>query len=123
MPNYFVERRPQWFEYTCEYLWLLEHQLVDLEPWFLLERDDLEWYSGQIAELYTDYEAIPFAKRQDNDDVACWIKGESGIVQIIHVNASPGWEKRNKYSDFWAWFHQAIDDMILFQQCNSTTIN
>jgi hypothetical protein len=36
-------------------------------------------------------------------------------VVVIHDFASPGWEQRREYRDFWAWFHVAVEDMFDFE--------
>jgi hypothetical protein len=56
---------------------------------------------------------VPFAKRQDNDDVACW-DVPTGKVAVIHDSADPGWEARGEFSGFYAWLRQALDDLIEF---------
>ena len=43
---------------------------------------------------------IPFARRGDNDDVACFELNKGDEVQIIHDFASGGYEQRNTYKSF-----------------------
>ena len=57
---------------------------------------------------------IPFARRGDNDDVACFELNKGEEVQIIHDFASIGYEQRKTYKTFWDWFRDAIEEMIQF---------
>ncbi len=52
-------------------------------------------------------------ERQDNDDVACF-DVDRGKVVIVHDFASPGYEQRADFADFYAWLRQAIEDLIAF---------
>lgn len=56
---------------------------------------------------------IPFARRDDNDDIACFEVGKGKSVQIIHDFASEGFEQRKEQGCFWDWFRDAIDKMIM----------
>jgi len=67
-----------------------------------------------MANRYPGNDYIPFAVRQDNDDVACWRASSNSEVLIVHDYSSPGRELRNSYVSFWDWFRSAIDDMIEF---------
>jgi hypothetical protein len=57
---------------------------------------------------------VPFAKRDDSDDVACWEKGSLSKVMIIHDYASSGWEQREILEDFWTWLRKAVEETIFF---------
>jgi hypothetical protein len=67
-----------------------------------------------LQQRYTTRRLVPFAFRQDNDDVACW-DADPGSVMIIHDYASPSYEQRAEFPDFYAWFRQAIEDFIDFE--------
>jgi hypothetical protein len=56
---------------------------------------------------------VPFARREDNDDVACW-EPMSPRVVVIHDFASPGFEDRGGFADFNGWLRQAVEDLIAF---------
>ncbi|MNC72767.1 hypothetical protein D3C75_1238670 [compost metagenome] len=64
---------------------------------------------------YPDRRLIPFARRDTNDDIACFEVSKSKEVQIIHDFASSGYEQRRSYPTFWHWFKEAIDEMIEFE--------
>ena len=66
---------------------------------------------------YPNRQLIPFARRDDNDDIACFEVGYKDKVCIIHDFATSGYEQRKYYSNFWEWFLEAIDEMIeIFQE-------
>ena len=50
-------------------------------------------YSG-MKKRYPNRKLIPFAKRVDNDDTACFEIGKGSKVQLIHDFASEGFEQR-----------------------------
>ena len=103
---------PSWFHYPQEFLKLIELGLVNFEPWVVLLDDQLRTRFKGLQERFPERQLIPFAKREDNDDVACWEKGRGGIVVIVHDFASPGFENSIEYDGFWKWFREAIEDMI-----------
>jgi hypothetical protein len=50
---------------------------------------------------------VPFARRQDNDDVACW-DSDGHDVAVVHDFATPGWEQRgHRFPNFTAWLRKA----------------
>jgi hypothetical protein len=108
------DETPVGFVYPRQFLHILELGLVNLEPWYIVEGDELRRIVSGLRERYPDRGLVPFARRQDNDDVACW-EGEQGeAVFTVHDFASPGWEQRARFDDFWAWFRRAVEDMIEF---------
>ena len=100
------------FEYPHGLEKVAELGLVDLEAWFLMDAPFAESYSTSMDERYPDRKLIPFAKRADNDDVACFEIGKPGKVEIIHDFADPGWEQRAEYDGFWEWFADAVSLLI-----------
>ncbi len=103
--------KPAWFDYPPAYVRLVEQRQVDLTPWYLLDKPRMVKYA---AELKTRYRVgrLPFARRQDNDDVACFQEGRGGAVILIHDGAAPGTEVRKELEDVWAWFRFAVEQMI-----------
>ncbi|WP_026556132.1 hypothetical protein [Arthrobacter sp. 35W] len=103
---------PPEFTYPPEFLRVVEQGLLELEPWWVLTGDMLRGTHAGLAKRYPARRLIPIAKRQDNDDVACWDLA-TGQVSIVHDFASPGWGARSPgFQDFRAWFHSAVDDML-----------
>ena len=102
---------PAGFDYPPEFIRVVELGLTDLEPWWIFDGDLLRDRALGLRERYPARQLVPFARRQDNDDVACWDLGHGDVV-VIHDFASPGWEQRRVYLDFNAWLRQAIEDLI-----------
>jgi len=102
---------PAGFDYPAEFIRVVELGLTDLEPWWIFDGDQLRQRVIGLRERYPGRQLVPFARRQDNDDVACWDL-DHGYVTVIHDFASPGWEQRRTFVDFNAWLRQAIEDLI-----------
>ena len=110
-----VLEKPDWFEYPAEYRRLVDQGISCFEPWCLLHGEALTEKLDGLAQRYPDRQLMPFARRTDNDDVACWERDMGQKIVIVHDFATPGWESRGTHPDFWSWFRQAIDDMIEFE--------
>jgi hypothetical protein len=107
------EDLPGGFVYPREFIRVVELGLTNLEPWWILLGQRLHQRTLGLRGRYPDRALVPFAKRQDNDDVSCWDL-DLGRVAIVHDFASPGFEKREEFTDFYAWFRRAVDDLIAF---------
>ena len=106
---------PPWLTPPKEYLRVVEQNLVDLTPWYLMEHDQVVTRMQGLRLRYPGRQLVPFARRDDNDDVACWEKDRSEAVVVIHDFASAGHEERRVFPDFWSWFRGAVEDMIEFE--------
>lgn len=100
------------FEYPAGIHKVVELGLVDLDWWWILEAAFAGDYTHGMARRYPERKLVPFAKRSDSDDVACFEVDKPGKVEIIHDFADPGWEQREEYDDFWSWFEAAVADMV-----------
>lgn len=109
------ELLPRGFTYPREFLRIVEQGIVDLSPWHLLGGDRARIRREGLQQRYPDKNLVPFARRQDNDDVACWEGQNTQQIVIIHDYASPGWENARKFPSFWDWFRVAVEDMIAFE--------
>jgi len=97
-----------------EYARLYEVGLENLEPWRWVTDDRLKFRMTGFKVRYPDRILVPFAERQDCDDVACWEVGHPGGVIIIHDFAGKGFEVRATFGTFREWIHQALDDCLDF---------
>ena len=84
---------PTGFTYPRAFLRAVERGLTHLEPWWVFDGDNLRSRARGLRARFPDRALVPFARREDNDDVACW-------------------ERRGVYPDFYAWLRQAVEDMI-----------
>lgn len=93
---------------------IVKQNLADLTPWHLLRRDlAVKRLQGMRQRYSRKY--VPFAYRQDNDDVACLDPANPGDIVIVHDFASEGTELRQRFGTFWDWFRAAVEDMVLFE--------
>jgi hypothetical protein len=110
-----IDDLPPDFEYPQEFIRVVELGLTNLEPWWILKGEPLRDRFRGLRERYPDNLVVPFAARQDNDDVACWDLAQGNIV-IVHDYAAPGWERRRpEFATFYDWFRQAVEDCITFE--------
>lgn len=111
-----VQDLPVGFRYPASFIRVVELGLTNLEPWHMLEGSRLRERNQGLAQRFPARSLVPFAIRQDNDDVACWdLELSHAEVVVIHDFSSPGSETREEYTDFFAWFRRAIEDLIEFE--------
>ena len=103
---------PAEFSYPSQFLRLVELGLTDLEPWCIMAGDELGSRFQGLRGRYPSRVVVPFARRIDNDDVACWDLDRGGRVSILHDFASPGWEQQAEFEDVYAWLRQVVEDLI-----------
>ena len=87
------------FDYPPAFDKLITLGLVQLEPWWVMKKSHAAAIMRQTSSLYPKRRLIPFAQRDDCDDMACFEYGFGGQVQLIHSWASEGWEQRKTYPD------------------------
>lgn len=105
---------PLGFKYPKEFLWTLDLPLTNLKPWIIHSGVGLKSRYEGMKKRYPDRLLIPFAFRQDCDEVACWDLKDNNKVKIIedYTRANPNEDVI--YNDFFDWLKQAIDEMIDF---------
>jgi hypothetical protein len=110
-----VRDLPNAFSYPASFVRIVELGIINLEPWVMLDGEMLYSRFKGLADRYPGRALIPFARRQDNDDVACWDAHRGREVLIIHDYADPGYELRGIFPSFYAWLREAVNDMIEFE--------
>lgn len=100
------------FEYPAEFVKVLNLNLIDFEFWYFMTCEQTDIRIKGLQSRYSIRKLIPFARRDDCDDVACFEVRKSNRVQIIHDFADEGYEQRKEYECFWDWFKAAVDEMI-----------
>lgn len=93
---------------------IMGQNLVDLTPWHVLPRDLAVKRLLSMRQRYSR-KYVPFAYRQDTDDLACIDAASPEEVVIVHDFASEGTELRKRFATFWDWFRAAVEDMVLFE--------
>jgi hypothetical protein len=104
---------PDGFAYPSEFLRLIDVGVLYLDPWEVLTGEALALRHEGLATRFPGRVLVPFARREDNDDIACFemVEGSQEVVRI-HDFATPGWERRHQYANFREWFHEAADGMF-----------
>lgn len=105
---------PNEFRYPESFMKVVRLNLLNLDPWLVMNSDQVTSRMDGLRERYPSRVLVPFARRLDNDDLACFEPIKGGGVQVIHDFASSGYEQRKEYVDFWDWFRDAMNDMIEF---------
>jgi hypothetical protein len=97
--------------------------LVNLRPWHFVSDEEFDLLQPGIDKRYPNRHVIPFARREDNDDVAAFVsrdpEQETGQVIVIHDFASPGYEVVARMKTFWDWFKYAVDEMIEWHEAGA----
>ena len=89
---------PVGFAYPPEFLHILTLGVRTLDPWAILGGEELKSRASGMSGRFPDRILVPFARRIDNDDVACWDIGKgAGTISVIHDFATPGWEQREEF--------------------------
>jgi len=121
-PNAFEElgldkvELPEWFEYPKPFKRVVWLELVDLEPWFIINGARVEERMKGLKTRYPTRDLVPFARRGDNDDLACWERDRGEAVVLIHDHTTPGHEEIGTFPNFWDWFRSAVEEMIEFDE-------
>jgi len=100
------------FHWPEALLKVIRLNLIDYEYWYLMTADQIFRRREGLLKRYPKRNLIPFAKRDDNDDIACFVIEFGDRVFIVHDFASEGYEQRQEYDSFWSWFNGAISEMI-----------
>jgi hypothetical protein len=104
--------------------WLIAHGITSLTPWhFLADRDRVAALRAEYcAETADGRDCLPFAVRQDCDDVAAFVVSNGRITDTVvdvHLTYSRGpamevFPHEQTYKTFWAWLKSAVDDSADF---------
>lgn len=96
---------------------MVEAEFTEMHPWALLLGDKWEHRAAHVEEVFPGWEIVPFARRTDNDDVACW----DGDRVVLIDDYDPTWDngvaKRHvmtEYPSMDEWLHAAVQDFIEF---------
>ena len=105
-------KRIDGFDYPMGYETIVDLNLVDFEYWYFIPDSQLDNRYNGMNERYPNRKYIPFARRDDNDDIACFEEGKGEKVFIVHDFADEGYEQRKTYDNIWHWMKAAIDELI-----------
>ena len=100
------------FDYPEGYVKLKTLNLINFDLWYFIPDEQLDIRINGLKKRFPNRQLIPFARRTDNDDIACFELGKGECVQIIHDYSSPGYEQREEYESIWMWARNAFDELI-----------
>lgn len=109
LPKEFLEKG---FKYPEAYTKIVELNLIDFDYWYIMNEDQALNRLRGLRQRYPKRYLVPFAKRDDNDDIACFDLNQPNKVQIIHDFASSGYEQKKTYDNLWEWLRDAINEFI-----------
>jgi hypothetical protein len=106
------------FEPPAAYRWLARHNTIgdrpstQLSPWYRLPDAETfsaseRWPKGEERNL------VVFARRQDNDDLACFSVAKEVVIGIVVVHGwtASGCDVVAEYRTVWEWLKAVIDDI------------
>jgi hypothetical protein len=102
------------------YRWLIDRKLVGfdddespLQPWHYLSSR----YAFDLSKRWPNVPAsgrlFAFAKRQDNDDLACFevVGNQASRVVLVHGWTPEGYWPLQTFDTFWEWLKAVVDDV------------
>lgn len=101
---------PVGFKYPEAYIEFVSKHFSDYDPWHFYYQARLEFAFNGLKSRYPSRTIVPFARRRDNDDIACFDAGvmsDNPKILIIHDWASEGWEGRGELNSFLDWVELA----------------
>ncbi|CAN7654934.1 hypothetical protein LJR235_005047 [Pararhizobium sp. LjRoot235] len=108
-----IQEKFEWVKLPPSYLKVIQLNLCDIEFWSIkVNAESIISYSVNLKTRFPERDLVIFAKRNDNDLIACWERGKPGKAVIINDFASGGYENEQEYETFWDWFRAAIELMI-----------
>ncbi|HEM6099522.1 hypothetical protein [Streptococcus suis] len=91
------------FRYPQHLKDLISEGIVDFGVWYLMNDEQTTRRFKGLQERYPERKLYPFARRDDNDDIACFEKEDNTTVHIIHDFADAGWEQKDIFPNIDAW--------------------
>ena len=104
--NYIISDIDQYystFEYPQEFIISIQKGIVDWGSWYIVPEQRAKQRLIGLMKRYPNIKLIPFAKRDDCDDIACFEVDRPNFVEIIHDFSSPGFEQRQEYTSLKQW--------------------
>lgn len=88
--------------------------LVNFDLWYLMGTKQTVQIGEQLREQYRNEKWIPFARRGDNEDIACFEVDSGQKVVVLRSYELLGYRQCAVYDSVWDWFRDAIEVMIAF---------
>lgn len=104
-----IDSRPQWLSYPTELVTMVQSGRVSFPPWYLLTaKESLQLHIRLRQSLRR--ELIPFAYRQDREELACLEAAKGHMVVLIYDYAKPGWENGGRFGNYSDWLFNAEEE-------------
>lgn len=91
------------FPYPKQLKDLISERKVDFGTWYLMNDEQTARRFEGLQIRYPERNLYPFARRDDNDDIACFVYADNTVVHIIHDFATSEWEQKKILSNIDAW--------------------
>jgi hypothetical protein len=102
---------PKGYEWAIEQRWGGFAPFTRLQPWYFLEEDNMFFVNNRWPNKPVIIDLLAFARRQDNDEIACFDTSTTDNVVLINGWAPDGYEILQVYSSFWEWMKSVVDDV------------
>lgn len=102
------------FKYPDELERLISLKLINFDLWYLMTREQSTVIQEQLKRQCSSTELIPFARRGDNEDIACFEVRNNKRVVVLKNCEYLGYRPRQEFGSIWDWFRDAIETMIAF---------
>lgn len=109
------QQRPNNFVYPQAIAKLLELNLTNFDVWYFMDLESVKIRLAGLQKRYPDRQLVPFARRRDCDDIACFEVDKGDRFFVIHDYASKGYEQREIYENVWEWLKEVVNTMIEFE--------
>ena len=93
---------------------LVALKLLNFDLWYLVSREQSVEIFKQMKMNCNRMGLIPFARRGDNEDIACFETGNDEKVVVFKNCEYLGYRPREVFDSVWDWFRDAIEIMIAF---------
>ena len=93
---------------------LVALKLLNFDLWYLVSREQSVVIFKQMKMNCNRMGLIPFARRGDNEDIACLETGNDEKVVVFKNCEYLGYRPREVFDSVWDWFRDAIEIMIAF---------
>jgi len=93
---------------------LVALRLINFDLWYLMNREQSMVIWKQMSLNCDRKGLIPFARRGDNEDIACFEVANNEKVLVLKNCEYLGYRPRQAFDSVWDWFRDAIELMIAF---------
>lgn len=93
---------------------LIDLKLINFDLWYLISREQSIVLFNQLNLQCSKKELIPFARRGDTEEIACFGIGNNEKVVVFKNCENLGYRPRKVFDSVWDWFRDAIEIMIAY---------